>query len=422
MDLYEYQGKQFLASLGVPTPAGEAVDDPEAVVAAAERLGFPVVVKAQVRVGGRGKAGGIRVATDAGEARAAAGAILGMDISGHRVERVWVERASDIAAEHYVSFTLDRAARCHLGLLSARGGVDIEAVAAEVPGAVARLHIDPVDGLSLAQCREWVSTAALDDVPSVDALVELLGRLWIAYSEGDAELVEVNPLAVTAGGELVALDAKVTLDDSAAFRHDWEDYAATQAGDERERAARARGLQYVGLDGTVGIIANGAGLAMSTIDVVSQVGGTAANFLDIGGGAKAEVMAAALEVVNADPKVTVIFVNIFGGITRGEEVAKGIVAALGRVAITSPIVVRLDGTNAAEGRAILAAHESERLLSRPTMVDAARAAVELAAQSGSPSGATQAAPVEGARPANAGWEGGPPGTGPVERAVDGRDP
>ena len=382
MDLYEYQGKELLASFGVAVPAGEVAAGSDQAVAAAERLGLPVVVKAQVRVGGRGKAGGIRRAGDAEEVRAAVDAIVGMDIGGHTVERVWVERASDIAAEHYVSFTLDRAERTHLGLLSARGGVDIEAVAAEDPGAVARIHVDPVDGLSQHQCREWVTAAGLgDDV--ADAAVEMLARLWIAYTEGDAELVEVNPLVVTTGGELIALDAKVTLDDSAAFRHEWDDYAATQAGDQREQAARAAGLQYVGLDGTVGIIANGAGLAMSTLDVVSQVGGTPANFLDIGGGAKAEVMAAALDLVNSDAKVACILVNIFGGITRGEEVANGIVAALGHVDLASPIVVRLDGTNAAEGRAILAAHESARLVSRPTMVDAARTAVELAASGSS---------------------------------------
>ncbi|MDQ3305676.1 MAG: hypothetical protein M3535_06790, partial [Actinomycetota bacterium] len=217
--------------------------------------------------------------------------------------------------------------------------------------------------------------------------------------------------------------AKVTLDDSAAFRHpEWDTYLATQAGDEREQAARARGLQYVGLDGTVGIIANGAGLAMSTLDVVSQVGGTPANFLDIGGGAKAEVMAAALEVVNADPKVAAIFVNIFGGITRGEEVANGIVEALARVDIASPIVVRLDGTNAAEGRTILADHESERLRSCPTMVDAARTAVELAARGGWPPGAERVAPAEGARPATVGWEGSPPVTGPGRRGNGGQEP
>ncbi len=379
MDLYEYQGKQFLASFGVPVPAGAVASTVEEAVAAAQQVGLPVAVKAQVRVGGRGKAGGIRLAGDTAEVRAAAEAILGMDISGHVVERVWVERASDIAAERYVSFTLDRSARAHLGLLSARGGVDIEGVAAEAPEAVARLHLDPVDGLSGEQCRVWVAAAGLDGEPGADQVVELIERLWVAYAEGDAELVEVNPLVVTTAGEVVALDAKVTLDDSAAFRHEWGDYVATQSGDEREQAARARGLQYVGLDGTVGIIANGAGLAMSTLDVVSQVGGSPANFLDIGGGAKAEVMAAALEVVNADPKVAAIFVNIFGGITRGEEVANGIVEALARVDISSPIVVRLDGTNAAEGRAILSDHESERLRSCPTMLDAARTAVELAA-------------------------------------------
>ncbi|CAN5240135.1 ADP-forming succinate--CoA ligase subunit beta [soil metagenome] len=378
MDLYEYQGKQFLASFGVAVPAGQVASSADDAVAAAEEVGFPVAVKAQVRVGGRGKAGGIRLAGDVAEVRDAAEAILGMDISGHVVGRVWVERASEIAAEHYVSFTLDRSARAHLGLLSARGGVDIETVASEAPEAVARLHIDPVDGLSEQQCRSWVAAAGLDGEAGGDNMVALLERLWVAYAEGDAELVEVNPLVVTATGELIALDAKVTLDDSAAFRHDWVDYAATQAGDEREQTARARGLQYVGLDGSVGIIANGAGLAMSTLDVVSQAGGSPANFLDIGGGAKAEVMAAALEVVNADPKVAAILVNIFGGITRGEEVANGIVEALGRVDIASPIVVRLDGTNAAEGRAILSRHESERLRSCPTMVDAARTAVELA--------------------------------------------
>ncbi len=422
MDLYEYQGKQFLASFGVPVPAGAVASTADDVVAAAEQLGYPVAVKAQVRVGGRGKAGGIRLAGDAAEARAGAEAILGMDISGHVVERVWVERASEIAAERYLSFTLDRSARAHLGLLSARGGVDIESVAVEEPEAVARIHIDPVDGLSSEQCQAWVTAAGLADEPGAQAMVELIALLWVAYTEGDAELVEINPLVVTTAGEVVALDAKVTLDDSAAFRHEWDDYAATQAGDEREQAARARGLQYVGLDGTVGIIANGAGLAMATLDVVSQVGGTPANFLDIGGGAKAEVMAAALEVVNADPKVAAILVNIFGGITRGEEVANGIVEALGRMDIASPIVVRLDGTNAEEGRAILRAHETDHLRSCPTMLDAARTAVMLSAPSGWTPGAARVAPAEGARPATAGWEGVPPVTGPERRADGGREP
>ena len=379
VDLFEYQGKELLASFGVPVPSGALARTPDEAVAAAADLGYPVVVKAQVRVGGRGKAGGIRVAGDAAEVAAAAEAILGMDISGHTVARLWIEEASAIAAEHYVSLTLDRSARVHLGLLSLEGGVDIEAVAATDPTAVARLQINPVDGLTTDQCLVWVSEAGLGGAVA-DAAVELLGRLWSAYAEGDAELVEVNPLVVTADGGLLALDAKVTLDDSATYRHpEWEGYVATQAGDARERAARARGLQYVGLEGTVGIIANGAGLAMSTLDVVAQVGGSPANFLDIGGGAKAEVMAAALDVVNGDPNVAAIFVNIFGGITRGEEVANGIVTALEQLDLASPIVVRLDGTNAAEGRAILAAHESDRLVSRTTMVGAAETAVALAA-------------------------------------------
>jgi succinyl-CoA synthetase beta subunit len=346
-------------------------------VAAAEGIDYPVVVKAQVQVGGRGKAGGIKLADDAEAVRAAASAILGMDIKGHVVERVWIERASDIAAEWYASFTLDRAAKQHLGMLSARGGVDIEAVAAEEPEAIARLHVDPVDGLDEETCRAWVRAARLDPQAEQGA-VDLLLTLYKAYVEADADLMEVNPLILTPEGRVHALDAKVTLDDNAAFRHDWAAYAATQERDEREQAAAQRGLQYVGLDGSVGIIANGAGLAMSTLDVVNQVGGDPANFLDIGGGARAEVMAGALEVINGDPAVRAIFINIFGGITRGEEVANGIVQALRRVTIEAPIVIRLDGTNADQGRAILAEHESDRLQSKPTMLEAARTAVERA--------------------------------------------
>ncbi|MGH9151813.1 MAG: ADP-forming succinate--CoA ligase subunit beta, partial [Acidimicrobiales bacterium] len=335
--------------------------------------------KAQVHVGGRGKAGGVRVAGDGDEARRAASDILGMSITGHVVRAVLVERASDIAAEYYASFTLDRSAKLHLGLLSARGGVDIEQVAAEAPAAIARLHVDPVDGLSDEECRAWVARAGLAP-EAEDGVAALVGRLYRCYVDGDADLVEVNPLVLTGGGDVVALDAKVTLDDNAAFRHpEWEEFLGTEVVDDRERLAREKGLQYVGLDGTVGIIANGAGLAMSTLDVVNQVGGEAANFLDIGGGASAAVMANALEVISTDDNVRAILVNIFGGITRGEEVANGIVEALGRVELVAPLVVRLDGTNAAEGRAILAGHESDRLISRATMLDAARTAVELAA-------------------------------------------
>ncbi|MBA2624005.1 MAG: ADP-forming succinate--CoA ligase subunit beta [Acidimicrobiia bacterium] len=378
MDLFEYQGKELFASFGIPVSPGAVAMTVDEAVAAGERLGYPVVVKAQVLVGGRGKAGGIKLAGSAEEVRTHAEAILGMDIKGHTVERLWIEKASDIASEYYASFTLDRSAKQHLGMLSAKGGVDIEAVADQDPDAIARIHVDPVDGLTEDVCRSWVAAASLDP-QATEGAVSLLLTLYRAYVEADADLVEVNPLILTPDGSVHALDAKVTLDDNAAFRHtDWDQYAATQRRDERERAAAEKGLQYVGLDGSVGIIANGAGLAMSTLDVVNQVGGQPANFLDIGGGASAEVMAGALEVINGDPEVRSIFINIFGGITRGEEVANGIVTALGRVSIEAPIVIRLDGTNADEGRAILAEHESETLQSRPTMLEAARTAVELA--------------------------------------------
>ena len=377
MDLLEYQGKQLFAQYDIPVSPGRAVFTVQEAVEAADEIGYPVVVKAQVHVGGRGKAGGIKLAADAEEARTHAINILGMDIKGHVVGALWIERASDIAQEYYASFTLDRSAKLHLGMLSARGGVDIEQVAAEEPGAIARLHVDPVDGLSAQSARAWVERAKLDPA-ATEGMVEVLLKLYRAYVDGDADLVEINPLILTTDGRVHALDAKVTLDDNAAFRHEWSEYEATQERDEREAAAHAKGLQYVGLDGYVGIIANGAGLAMSTVDIVSQVGGRPANFLDIGGGANADVMANALEVINNDADVKSIFINIFGGITKGEEVANGIVQALGRVEIRSPIVIRLDGTNAEEGRAILAEHESERLVSQPTMIDAARKAVELA--------------------------------------------
>jgi succinyl-CoA synthetase beta subunit len=377
VDLYEYQGKQFFASFGIPVSAGDAVTTVDDAVAVADRVGYPVVVKAQVQVGGRGKAGGIKLAGDADEVRTHAGNILGMDIKGHTVKVLWIEVASDIDEEYYASFTLDRGAKKHLGMLSAEGGVEIETVAEENPDAIAKIHIDPVDGLTEAQCREWVAAAKLNP-QATEGAVDILLKLYRAYTEGDADLVEINPLILTPDGRVHALDAKVTLDGNADFRHDWAEYAATQVRDEREEAAAAKGLQYVGLDGDVGVIANGAGLAMSTLDVVNQAGGQPANFLDIGGGASADVMAGALEVINNDPKVKSIFINIFGGITRGEEVANGIVQALGRVKIDAPIVIRLDGTNADEGRAILAEHESERLVSRPTMLEAAKTAVELA--------------------------------------------
>jgi succinyl-CoA synthetase beta subunit len=382
LDLYEYQGKQFFARYGIPVSPGEAVASVDDAVAAAERIGYPVVVKAQVQVGGRGKAGGIKLASDAAETRTHATNILGMEIQGHTVEILWIEKASDIAEEYYASFTLDRSARKHLGMLSAQGGVDIEGVAADDPGAVAKVWVDPVDGLSEEQAKAWVLAAKLSP-QATDGAVAILLKLYDAYVEGDADLVEINPLIFTPSGEVHALDAKVTLDGNSEFRHPgYDEYDATQVRDEREQAAHDKGLQYVGLDGHVGVIANGAGLAMSTVDIVNQVGGEPANFLDIGGGASAAVMSAALEVINNDPNVRSIFINIFGGITKGEEVANGIVAALGRVDIDQPIVIRLDGTNADLGREILQPNLSDKFQMQPTMVDAARTAVALAGADG----------------------------------------
>jgi succinyl-CoA synthetase beta subunit len=378
LDLYEYQGKQFFARFGIPVSPGEAVTTVDDAVAAADRIGYPVVVKAKVQVGGRGKAGGIKLADDADEVRTHAGNILGMDIKGHTVETLWIELASDIADEYYASFTLDRSAKKHLGMLSAQGGVEIEAVAAEDPDAIAKIWVDPVEGLTEDQARAWVEAAKLDP-RATEGAVDILLKLYTAYVDGDADLVEINPLILKPTGEVHALDAKVTLDGSSTFRH--EDYAAyeeTQVRDEREQAAHDKGLQYVGLDGFVGVIANGAGLAMSTVDIVNQVGGEPANFLDIGGGASAEVMTGALEVIHNDPSVRSIFINIFGGITKGEEVANGIVAALDRVDIDVPIVIRLDGTNADLGREILEPHLSDTLQMQPTMVDAAETVVALA--------------------------------------------
>ena len=378
MDLFEYQGKQYFARYGIPVSPGDVADTVEEAVAVAERVGYPVVVKAQVKVGGRGKAGGVKLADNADEVRRHAGNILGLDIKGHVVRRLWIERSSDIAKEYYASFTLDRTNKTHLGMLSAEGGVEIEVVAEENPDAIAFLSIDPLRGLDVASARRWVAQAGLDEVAREQA-AELLVLLYHCYTSGDCDLAEINPLILTPEGRVHALDAKVTLDENASYRHpEWEQFREDEFENPREKMAKERGLNYIGLDGTVGIIANGAGLAMSTLDVVNQVGGTAANFLDIGGGANADVMAAALELINADPQVTSIFVNIFGGITRVDDVARGVIEALGRVNITSPIVLRLDGTNADEGRALLAEHLSETLVAEPTMLDAARRAVALA--------------------------------------------
>ena len=380
MDLFEYQGKQYFASFGIPVSAGDVAHTVDESVAIAERIGYPVVVKAQVQVGGRGKAGGIKLANDKNEVRTHAGNIIGMDIKGHKVKRVWIERASDIDEEYYASFTLDRAAKQHLLMLSAQGGVDIEEVAAKDPKAIVKLHINPVVGLNESVAKKAAVDAKIP-AKAQDGVASILVKLYDCFVKGDCDLAEINPLILKPTGEVHALDAKVSLDGNASFRHpEWEPFAATQELDEREQLARDKGLQYIGLDGSVGIIANGAGLAMSTLDVVNQVGGKAANFLDIGGGANAELMTSALEVINFDTKVRSIFINIFGGITRGEEVAKGIVEAMRRVNLRAPIVIRLDGTNADEGRRILAdaGIPAEKLISKPTMLEAARTAVAIA--------------------------------------------
>ena len=378
MDLFEYQGKQFFAKYGMPTSPGKIAFTVEEAVQAAEELGTPVMVKAQVHTGGRGKAGGVKFAATIEDVTEHASNILGLDIKGHIVGRVWIEKASDIAEEYYASFTLDRSAKKHLGMLSKEGGVEIETVAEENPDAIAKIWVDPVDGLSEDQCKAWVEAANFP-AEAFDGTVDILLKLYEAYTDGDADLVEINPLILTPEGKVHVLDAKVTLDGNSVFRHEnYEQYDETQTRDERETAAHSKGLQYVGLDGSVGVIANGAGLAMSTVDVINQVGGKPANFLDIGGGANADVMAGALEVINNDPNVKAIFINIFGGITRGEEVANGILEAMKRVDIESPIVIRLDGTNADEGRAILEPNLSDKLLMETTMLDAATTAVQLA--------------------------------------------
>ena len=380
MDLFEYQGKQYFARYGIAVSAGGVALTVDEAVAQAELANYPVVIKAQVQVGGRGKAGGIKLANNADEVRLHAKNILGMDIKGHIVKRVWVEHASDIAEEYYASFTLDRSAKRHLLMLSAQGGVEIEHVAVVDPTAIVKLHVNPVEGLSIDAAKRAVVDARISE-KAQDGVAAMLLKLYECFTKGDCDLAEINPLILKPTGEVHALDAKVTLDANAAFRHpEWDEYRETEELDEREKLAREKNLQYIGLDGSVGIIANGAGLAMSTLDVVNQVGGKAANFLDIGGGANAELMTAALEVINSDTKVKSIFINIFGGITRGDEVAKGIVEAMKRVKLRAPIVIRLDGTNATEGRAIIAAAgiAESQLISRSTMLEAARSAVEIA--------------------------------------------
>ena len=377
MDLFEYQGKQYFARYRIPILPGALANNVDTAVSEAEKIGYPVVIKAQVQVGGRGKAGGIKVAKNASEAREYASSILGMTISDHLVQSIWVEKALEISKEYYASFTLDRAAKTYLGMLSAKGGMDIEQVAHESPEAIVRLAINPLEGLDEETCRKWVEKAQFDNAGK-DDIVQTLLKLYDCYVKGDADLVEINPLILTPEHKTFALDAKVSLDDNAAYRHpEWDEFRIKEVVDNREQMAHEKGLQYIGLDGEIGIVANGAGLAMSTLDVVNQVGGRAANFLDVGGGANATVVTNALLVINSDPHVKSIFINIFGGITRCDEVANGIVEALQRISSSAPIVVRLDGTNSEQGRAILEAHANDHLMLAPTMLEGARKAFEL---------------------------------------------
>jgi succinyl-CoA synthetase beta subunit len=380
VDLYEYQGKELFRRFGIPVSEGRLATTPDEARAAAEELGGPVVVKAQVLTGGRGKAGGIKLADDAEEARAKAEAILGMDIRGHIVRKVWIEKASDIAKEYYLSLTFDRGAKKPLFMFTTEGGIDIEEVAATKPDALVRLHVDPFEGFQPWQARRLVYGAGIDDPNEQKQVAAIVGKLYEAFVGTDALLCEINPLIVTPDGEVKALDSKFTVDDNALDRHpDIAEMRDLEAVPAEERAARAKGVTYVKLDGEVGILGNGAGLVMSTLDVIALVGGRPANFCDLGGGGDAQGVVDALEVITADPQVKSILFNVFGGITRCDEVARGILAALDRMTIEHPIVVRLDGTNADEGRQILAEASPANLHVEPTMLDAARRAVELAA-------------------------------------------
>ena len=378
MDLFEYQGKQLFAKYGIPVSDGAAADTVAEARAAAEKIGGQTVVKAQVLVGGRGKAGGIKLANTPDEAEEHASNILGMDIHGHTVGRVWVEAASDIAKEYYASVTFDRGAKKPLVMLSAEGGIDIEDVAVNRPEALARLHVDPLAGFQAHHAR-WLAYHANIDEPAIRGVVDILQKLYAAFIGADAMLMEINPLILTTAGEVKALDAKVTLDGNALFRHPEE--AALKSGttvDPQELMAQERGVTYVKLDGDVGILGNGAGLVMSTLDVVALAGGRPANFLDAGGGSKADEVVSALEVLLSDPKVKVLLVNIFGGITRCDEVAEGLLTALDKLGVTLPIVVRLDGTNEEEGRKVIAERAPSNVVVEPTMLSAAERAVALA--------------------------------------------
>jgi succinyl-CoA synthetase beta subunit len=380
MDLYEYQGKELFRRFGIPVSEGRLASSPEEARAAAQELGGQVVVKAQVLTGGRGKAGGIKLADGPEEAEEHARAILGMDINGHVVRKLWIESASDIAREYYLSLTFDRGEKKALFMFTKEGGIDIEEVAAERPEALARLHVDPLEGFQPYQARRLIYDAGIEDEGEQKQIAKIVEQLYAAFVGADAMLTEINPLIVTPDGQVKALDSKFTVDDNALYKHpDIAEMRDLDAYPPEERAAREKDVTYVKLDGEVGVLGNGAGLVMSTLDVVALAGGRPANFCDLGGGGDAQGVVEALEIISADPQVKSILFNIFGGITRCDEVARGILQALGSMTIEDPIVVRLDGTNAEEGRQLLQDAAPPNLHVEPTMLDAAKRAVALAA-------------------------------------------
>jgi succinyl-CoA synthetase beta subunit len=380
VDLYEHQGKELFRRFGIPVSDGKLARTAPEARAAADALGGQVVVKAQVLTGGRGKAGGVKLADDPDDAGRKAEEILGLDVNGHVVRKLWIESASEIAKEYYLSVTFDRGEKQALFMLTTEGGVEIEEVAAEKPEALARLHVDPLEGFQPYQARRLIYGAGIQDAGEQRQILDIVGKLYRCFVESDAMLCEINPLIVTPNGEVRALDSKFTVDDNALYKHpDIAEMRDPEAYPPEERAAREKDVTYVKLDGEVGILGNGAGLVMSTLDVVALAGGRPANFCDLGGGGHAEGVVDALEVITADDQVRSILFNIFGGITRCDEVARGILQALERMTIDHPIVVRLDGTNAEEGRDLLAEAAPPNLYTEPTMLEAAKHAVELAA-------------------------------------------
>ena len=382
MDLYEYQGKELLKGHGLQTLEGSVAETPEEAKQAAGRIGGTVAVKAQVLVGGRGKAGGIKVVDSPEEAEEAAEQILGMDIKGHTVHRVYVEGGADIESEMYLSIMVDRGEKKPLILFSTEGGVDIEQVAEENPDAIVRVYVDPLVGLLPYQVREIIFSSGLEG-DAAKGVGKVIQALYKAFRESDASLVEINPLVLTKDGEVLTLDSKVTIDNDSLFRHqDISGGQDTASADPQEQRAQEVGLQYVKLDGDVGILGNGAGLVMSTLDVVAQAGGAPANFCDVGGGADADTISEALDIVTSNEQVNSVLFNIFGGITRGDEVARGLLSALETSEVHIPIVVRLDGTNAEEGREILQENTPDNVYTEETMLDAAHRAVELAQEGG----------------------------------------